>query len=63
METEGIACVLAEPQFNQGLVAVVLEGTEANTGVLDPLGSNLEPGVDLYPQLLRNLATALAECL
>lgn len=60
---EGIDCVLAEPQFNQGLVATVLEGTEAGTGVLDPLGSELEPGPALYPQLMRNLATALAECL
>ncbi|WP_448326017.1 zinc ABC transporter substrate-binding protein [Sulfitobacter sp. M13] len=60
---EGIDCVLAEPQFNQGLVATVLEGTEAGTGVLDPLGSALEPGPALYPQLMRNLATALAECL
>lgn len=60
---EGIDCVLSEPQYNPGLVAVVLDGTEAKTGVLDPLGSDLEPGVDLYPQLLRNLATVLAGCL
>ena len=60
---EGIDCVLAEPQFNAGLVATVLDGTEAKTGVLDPLGSDLEPGPALYPQLMRNLATALVECL
>lgn len=60
---EGISCVLAEPQFNPGLVATVLAGTEAATGVLDPLGSDLEPGPALYPQLLRNLAGALAGCL
>jgi zinc transport system substrate-binding protein len=60
---EGIDCVLAEPQFNPGLVAVVLDGTEAKTGVLDPLGSDLEPGPALYPQLMRNLASTLAECL
>ncbi len=60
---EGIDCVMAEPQYNPGMVAVVLDGTEANTGVLDPLGSDLEPGAKLYPQLLRNLANALAECL
>jgi zinc transport system substrate-binding protein len=60
---EGIDCVLAEPQFNAGLVATVLDGTEATTGVLDPLGSNLEPGAALYPQLMRNLASTLAECL
>jgi len=60
---EGIQCVLSEPQFDPGLVATVMDGTEANTAVLDPLGSDLEPGPDLYPQLLRNLATSLAGCL
>jgi zinc transport system substrate-binding protein len=60
---EGIDCVLAEPQFNPGLVATVLDGTEAQTGILDPLGSDLEPGSALYPQLIRNLSTALAGCL
>lgn len=60
---EGIDCVLAEPQFNQGLVATVLDGTEAGTGVLDPLGSGLEPGPALYRQLIRNLASTLTDCL
>jgi zinc transport system substrate-binding protein len=60
---QGIDCVLAEPQFNPGLVATVLYGTDAKTGILDPLGSDLEPGSALYPQLIRNLSTALAGCL
>ena len=60
---EGVDCVLAEPQFNPGLVATVLDGTEANTGVIDPLGAALEPGPALYPQLLRNMAKTLVDCL
>ena len=60
---QGIDCVLAEPQFNPGLVATVLDGTQAQTGILDPLGSDLEPGQTLYPQLIRNLSTALAGCM
>ena len=59
---QGIDCVLAEPQFNPGLVATVLDGTDAQTGILDPLGSDLEPGPAFYPQLIRNLSTALAGC-
>jgi zinc transport system substrate-binding protein len=55
--------VLAEPQFNPGLVATVMDGTNAKTGILDPLGSDLKPGPALYPQLMRNLAATLAECL
>ena len=60
---EGISCVLAEPQFNAGLVTTVLGGSDANTGVIDPLGSDLEPGATLYPQLINNMATGLAGCL
>ncbi len=60
---EGVDCVLSEPQYNPGIVAVVLDGTEANTGVLDPLGSDLETGAGMYPQLMRNLAGVLADCL
>ncbi|MFC3613816.1 zinc ABC transporter substrate-binding protein [Lutimaribacter marinistellae] len=60
---EGIDCVLAEPQFNPGLIETVLEGTDASTGVIDPLGAELEVGPALYPQLLRNMAKTLADCL
>lgn len=60
---EGIDCVLAEPQFNPGLVKTVMDGTQAKTNVLDPLGADLEPGPALYPQLIRNLASALVGCL
>ncbi|WP_084862137.1 zinc ABC transporter substrate-binding protein [Salibaculum halophilum] len=60
---QGVTCVLAEPQFDPGIVTAVMEGTEARTGVLDPLGSDLAPGPDLYPQMLRNLAGTLADCL
>ena len=60
---EGIDCVLAEPQFNPGLVATVLDGVSAGTAVIDPLGSDLEPGPALYTQMIRNLASTLANCL
>ena len=59
---EGVDCVLSEPQFSPGLVAAVLDGTDAGTAVLDPLGSSLAPGPDFYPDLLRGLAQALAGC-
>ncbi|MGK7652309.1 metal ABC transporter solute-binding protein, Zn/Mn family [Roseovarius sp. B08] len=59
----GVTCVMSEPQFSRGIVEAVTDGAAVNVGVIDPLGSDLEPGVQLYPQLLRNLATALAECL
>ena len=60
---EEVSCVLAEPQFNQNLVATVLDGTDAQSGVIDPVGSHLESGPSLYPQLLRDIAQTLAKCL
>lgn len=58
-----ITCVLTEPQFNPGIVDSVLSGTKANTAVIDPLGAALLPGADLYPQLIKDMADALAGCL
>lgn len=63
IQDEGVTCVLAEPQFNPGLVTTVLNGTDAKTAVLDPLGASLTPGADLYGQLLTQMADSLAECL
>jgi zinc transport system substrate-binding protein len=59
----GAACIFAEPQFEPKLVSVVAEGTDARTGVLDPLGAEIADGPQLYLQLIRNLATSLKQCL
>jgi len=63
VENEGIECVLAEPQFNAGIVETVLSGTDARTGIIDPLGSELELGTSLYPTLIAGLADSLVSCL
>lgn len=60
---QGIVCVFAEPQYDAGLVSAVFGGSDADARVLDPLGADLEPGADLYPQLLNTLADTLQECL
>jgi len=59
----GSACVFAEPQFEPAVIATVIEGTNARTGVLDPLGADLAPGPDAYATLLRALAASLRACL
>ncbi|MCJ8239239.1 zinc ABC transporter substrate-binding protein [Peteryoungia algae] len=63
IEELGAACVFAEPQFEPKLIGVVTEGTQAKSGVLDPEGGALEAGPALYGQLMRNLATAMSDCL
>ena len=59
----GATCVFAEPQFEPALVDVVIEGTEAKAGVLDPEGAALKDGPELYFELIDNLAAALKDCL
>lgn len=59
----GAECVFAEPNFSPRLVAAVIEGTRARSGILDPEGARLEPGPDAYDTLLRNLAAGLKACL
>ena len=56
-------CVFSEPQFEPKLVSTVIEGTQANTGVLDPLGASIKDGPELYFTLIRNMADSLNECL
>ena len=57
------ACVFAEPQFQPRVVQTVIEGSDAETGVLDPLGTEISLGPDGYPELLLALANSLADCL
>jgi zinc transport system substrate-binding protein len=63
IEELGAVCVFAEPQFEPRLVEVVTAGTGARPGVLDPLGADLPDGPDLYFDLMRRNARALADCL
>jgi len=56
-------CVFREPQYDDKVVAVVIEGSAAKSGVLDGLGADLTPGPEAYPQLLRNLASSFHACL
>jgi zinc transport system substrate-binding protein len=59
----GATCVFAEPNFEPAIIQTIVEGTEAQAGTLDPEGSALTEGPDLYPQLLRSLAAGLVDCL
>ena len=56
-------CVFSEPQFQPKIVFTVAEGTQANTGILDPLGASIADGPELYFTLIRDMAINLQECL
>ncbi|WP_136634457.1 zinc ABC transporter substrate-binding protein [Pseudooceanicola onchidii] len=62
-EAAGIKCLFTEPQFDSRAAQRLAETLDAQVGVLDPVGSTLEPGPQLYTQLLDGLATALSDCL
>lgn len=60
----GARCVFSEPQFQPALVRAVTRGTDARSGVLDPLGAAAAPdGIEGYLTLMRQLAHSLRRCL
>ena len=63
IKSQDIDCVLYEPQFNAGLVKTVMDGTDATTYVIDPVGFGIEAGSSLYPKLIRAMAQSLVDCL
>lgn len=63
LKTLATACVFAEPKFDPRIVDVLVEGTPAHTGTLDPEGANLAEGKDLYAALLTAMVDSLVECL
>ncbi|TPW15860.1 MAG: zinc transport system substrate-binding protein [Halothiobacillaceae bacterium] len=58
-----VHCLFSEPQYPSSTVQSIVAGSEVKSGVLDPLGSTLPPGPELYFSLMRNLSKSLAECL
>ena len=61
-ELEGV-CVFAEPQFDRRIVDVIIEGTQARAGTIDPLGAAIDDGPELYFELMRALAASFKDCL
>ena len=59
----GARCVFREPQFESALVQILIEGSGARAGVLDPLGTDIAPGRDAYFELMDASTDALVDCL
>ena len=59
----GVVCVLAEPQFDPRLANVIIEGTSARLGTVDPLGAVLDSGPDMYFMLMQEMAASFTDCL
>ncbi|EEA94030.1 zinc ABC transporter substrate-binding protein [Pseudovibrio sp. JE062] len=63
LENLGVSCVFSEAQFNPRMVAVLKEGTGVNSAEIDPLGSTLDSGPQLYTELLKQMGSAFNTCL
>ncbi|MFP4648729.1 MAG: zinc ABC transporter substrate-binding protein [Halorhodospira sp.] len=59
----GAVCVFSEPQFEPAIVRSLVEGLDARSGDLDPIGAGLEAGPDAYFELLEQLAEGFLDCL
>lgn len=63
MQAGEVLCIFPETNHDPKLVAVMAEGSGARIGAaLDPEGATLEPGPDLYANMLRGLARNIADC-
>ena len=62
IEHDKVSCVFSEPQFNPDIINAVAKDMNISTGVLDPLGATLNPGKNLYFDLIRNMSKSFKSC-
>ena len=62
IEHDKVSCIFSEPQFNPDIINTVAKDMKIKTGVLDPLGATLNPGKDLYFDLIRNISSSFKGC-
>ena len=62
IEHDKVSCVFSEPQFNPDIIKAVAKDMNIKTGIVDPLGATLDPGKDLYFDLIRNMSASFKGC-
>ena len=62
IEHDKVSCIFSEPQFNPDIINAVAKDMKIKTGVLDPLGATLNPGKDLYFNLIKNISASFKNC-
>ncbi len=64
MSAGGVSCLFAGPQVDPRRLDVIVENVRnARIGTLDPLGTRIPAGPEMYFTLLRATARALVDCL
>ena len=62
IEHDKVSCIFSEPQFNPDIIKAVAKDTNVATGVIDPLGATLNPGKELYFDLISNMSKSFKGC-
>jgi len=57
-----VLCIFTEPQFSPKLVQTVISGTAVKKGILDPIGTRISPGPEMYFTLLNNISHSISTC-
>ncbi|WP_457808887.1 zinc ABC transporter substrate-binding protein [Kushneria sp. EE4] len=63
VESLNVQCVFSEPQFNPRMIDSIFGDMPINTSiVLDPLGAGIDPGPELYGELITHIAASIEAC-
>ena len=62
IEHEKAKCIFSEPQFNPNIINSIASDTGVKTGILDPLGANINKGKGMYFQLIKDMSNSLKDC-
>ena len=62
IENEKAKCIFSEPQFNPNIINSIASDTGVKTGVLDPLGANIDKGKNMYFDLIKDMSNSLKDC-
>ena len=59
---KGIKCIFSEPQYNPKIIETLGNDMNISTGVMDPLGANIDAGPSMYSELINEIANSIKNC-
>jgi zinc transport system substrate-binding protein len=63
LAASGARCILTDAHTNPDWITLVANGAAVTLVPADPSGAGVDQGADLYPTMIRHIATGLADCL
>ena len=60
---KGIKCIFSEPQYNPKIIETLASDMKISTGILDPLGANLDKGNTMYEKLIKQISSSIKNCI